>query len=248
MPGLRLFRKIIFPFDFVISVGTMENLASYDLLIAPHDAVLTEKQAALLEQTVSEGKTLILGARTGCKDEHGHILRQTAPGLLRKLAGCYVEEYTVLGPDDVNAGSMEWKEDHSITAVHSLHEILIPEEAETLASYTGTWYKKAAALVSHSYGKGTVYYLGSAFSEDTAEKLLLKMPAVFEDAWWLNLPPEVELTIRGAGEEKFYFLLNYKPVPISASLTESAVDLLTGKELSGEITIPPYGVLVLKKI
>ena len=32
-----------------------------------------------------------------------------------------------------------------------------------------------------------------------------------------------------------------------ASLTESAVDLLTGKELSGEITIPPYGVLVLKK-
>ena len=39
---------------------------------------------------------------------------------------------------------MEWKEDHSITAVHSLHEILIPEEAEILASYTGTWYKKAA--------------------------------------------------------------------------------------------------------
>lgn len=65
--------------------------------------------------------------------------------------------------------------------------------------------------MSHSYGKGTVYYLGSAFSGDTAEKLLLKMPAVFEDAWWLNLPPEVELTIRGAGEEKFYFLLNYKP-------------------------------------
>ena len=238
------------PFDFVDfrPESTMENLASYDLLIAPHDAVLTEKQAALLEQTVSVGKTLILGARTGCKDEHGHILRQTAPGLLRKLAGCYVEEYTVLGPDDVHAGSMEWKEDHSITAVHSLHEILIPEEAETLASYTGTWYKKTAALVSHSYGKGTVYYLGSAFSGDTAEKLLLKMPAVFEDAWWLNLPPEVELTIRGAGEEKFYFLLNYKPVPMPASLTESAVDLLTGKELSGEITIPPYGVLVLKKI
>ena len=102
--------------------------------------------------------------------------------------------------------------------------------------------------MSHSYGKGTVYYLGSAFSGDTAEKLLLKMPAVFEDAWWLNLPSEVDLMIRGAGEEKFYFLLNYKPVPMPASLTESAVDLLTGKELSGEITIPPYGVLVLKKI
>ena len=37
------------PFDFVDfrPESTMENLASYDLLIAPHDAVLTEKQAAL---------------------------------------------------------------------------------------------------------------------------------------------------------------------------------------------------------
>lgn len=46
------------PFDFVDfrPESTMENLAPYDLLIAPHDAVLTEKQAALLEQTVFRRK------------------------------------------------------------------------------------------------------------------------------------------------------------------------------------------------
>ena len=45
MPGLRLFREIIFPLILWISVqSTMENLAPYDLLIAPHDAVLTENR------------------------------------------------------------------------------------------------------------------------------------------------------------------------------------------------------------
>ena len=64
--------------------------------------------------------------------------------------------------------------------------------------------------MSHSYGKRYGLLPGKRILRGYRGKASLKNASRLEDAWWLNLPPEVELTIRGAGEEKFYFLLNYK--------------------------------------
>ena len=50
---------------------TITDLEKYKLLIYPHTAILTKETAQLLKDYVEQGGKLIMGARTGYKDEYG---------------------------------------------------------------------------------------------------------------------------------------------------------------------------------
>ena len=62
----------------------------------------------------------------------------------------------------------------------------------------------------------------------------------------LELPESCELAVRGDGDRRYAFVLNYLKTPAECRILRPARNLLTGETLEGACTLPPYGVMVLE--
>lgn len=237
------------PLDFVFlqnkgdNKTTVEELLNYSLLIYPHATILTEDTADLLESYVKRGGKLIMGSRTGYKDEYGRCPMRPMPGFAGKLCGVRVSDYTHLGPMDEEEYA-DWEGD--IIEAPVFNDILEPMDGgRVLATFKGNYYDGEPALVVNNIGKGAAYYYGAGFSAQTAETFLKKLSAAspYEDI--LKLPREVELAVRKKGNETYMFILNYMSYDVKITVKKSMVDVLTNQEVSGEVILEKYGVMVL---
>ncbi len=252
----RALQKRHIPFDFIDLRDQMNQdvLKTYEVLIYPHASILTENRISGLTDYVKEGGKLVLGARTGIKNLNGHMLRQTAPGPARGLVGGYVEDVTLLGPADLKE-TILWKPQNNGMNLHDrqrkqtgalhLNEVLHAETAEVLATYVENYYQDAPALLHNTIDAGEVYYFGAAFEEDTVQALLDQMELKGE-LDFLELPAEVEVTVREKNEARYYFILNYKQEEKILVIKKKARDLLTKQEHIGEVVLEGYGVMVLE--
>jgi beta-galactosidase len=222
---------------------TVEELLKYSLLIYPHATILTRETADLLESYVRDGGKLIMGARTGYKDEFGRCPMQPMPGFAGKLCGVRVSDYTHLGPMDEEEYAV-W--DSEIIEAPVFNDILEPiEGGKVLATFKGNYYDGEPALVENQFGKGYAYYYGAGFSASTAETFLKKLSVASPYKDILELPREVELAVRKSGNETYLFILNYMSFDVKINIKKPLVDLLTNNELSNEVVLEKYGVLIL---
>jgi beta-galactosidase len=224
---------------------TLEDLQKYELLIYPHATILTEETANLLKSYVSHGGKLIMGARTGYKDEFGRCPMRPMPGFAGEICGVVVSDYTYIGTVD----EMEY-------AVWDGEEVEAPDfndileatgSGKVLATFKGNYYDGAPALVANEIGKGTAYYFGGGFSTKTAEAFLSKLGFANPFKHLIELPAEAELAVRSKNGKDYIFVLNYMPHSIQIDLKETMTDLLSGKTLSGKCEIKKYGVMVFEK-
>ena len=233
------------PLDVVyLDHASAEQLSAYSLLFAPHLSLMTPERAAQLTAYVENGGTLVLSCRTAYKDVTGQCVMDKLPGLLRDLTGADVPEYSFIAPD-AGKVTVQWGEDAFEASVFT--DLVEPLEGSVReAVYTSDYYAGSGALVSRKVGKGTVYYYGSAFNEDSARLFLRKLGAAnpFGDA--LVLPETCELAVRGDQEKQYAFVLNYLKTPAQITVRHPMKDLLTGETLQGECTLPGYGAVVLE--
>lgn len=238
------------PMDFLYlqhnkgSQTTLEDLQNYKLLIYPHATILTEETANLLKAYVEQGGTLIMGSRTGYKDQFGRCPMRPMPGFASEICGVKVVDYTHLGPGD-DEEYVDW--DGEIIEAPVFNDILVAKEgAKVLATFKGNYYDGEPALVSNSLDKGTAYYFGAGFSEKTAEIFLRKLGFAKPYQNIIDVPKEVEIAIRRNKDHDYIFVLNYLAQSVEVDIKEPMTNLLTGDELVGNYELEKYGVLVLK--
>lgn len=235
------------PMDYIyLTEDTMgEELCKYPVLFYPHAVIVTQKTKALLEEYVKLGGTLVLGCRTGYKDETGKCVMANLPGLLQELSGTDVTDGTFVGMVDGKV-SIDWDGEQVEAAVYN--DILEPltDEAEVLGTYTSNYYNGSAGLIKNSYGKGNVYYFGGAFQRETAEVFLRKLEISEPYRNIMELPADVELAVRKKDNEAYYLLLNYSAEEVKVLLNEKLTNLYTGKEVIGEIILSAYETMVLE--
>jgi len=223
---------------------TVEDLAKYSLLIYPHATILTEETASLLKAYVKQGGILIMGARTGYKDEYGRCPMRPMPGYAADICGVKVVDYTTLGPFD-EAEKAVW--DDSLIDAPIFNDILEPKDkAKVLATFKGNYYDGAPALVVNNLGMGRAYYFGAGFSIETAETFLKKLGLAEPYRDLVELPREAELAVRAIDGKEYLFILNYMGYEVEIDVKKPMVNMLTGEALSGKVTIEKYGVLVLE--
>lgn len=234
------------PCDFLYlhEETSLDTLCRYDLLIYPHAVILTQQTAELLQQYVERGGVLIMGCRTGYKDEYGRCPMRPMPGFAADLCGVKVIDYTFLGPYD-DMEKAVWGTE--ILEAPIFNDVLSAQgaDAKVEAVYDGNYYDGKPALVSKKIGKGTAYYFGGAFSRQTAGALLKKLGFASPHENILKLPEECELAVRQKNGNQYYFVLNYKEYPVDITLKKQMKDILTGEKITGQFTVKPYGVLVL---
>ena len=215
---------------------TADDLADYQLIFLPHVAILPEKMAEVLTAYCRAGGKLVMGARTGYKDQYGRCVTMPMPGYAAALCGVTVEEYSLPRPEEQAA--LLW--DGASYAATGFQETLKANDSQVLARYDSGWLKGEAALCEKGYPQGgCAWYAGTGFTEALAGAFLERAGVAHPYAEMIDCPECVELAVRSTKDTEWFFLLNYtqqaQQVHVSPLLTE-----VIG---NGE-NLPPLGVSV----
>ena len=223
---------------------TIDCLKKYPVLVYPHAAILKEHTAKLLSNYVEQGGKLVIGCRTGYKNEFGHCVMTPKPGLLSDLCGADVVDFTFIGPadDEVYAA---WDNVKLETAV--FNDVIVPlPGAEILAAYDSNYYEGQVALVRNQVGKGEAYYFGAAFSEQAARVFLKKLGISSPYSKLISLPEMCELAIREKDGQQYLFILNFSHDAVEIELNKEMQDMFTGVKATGKIELAAYETKVYK--
>lgn len=235
------------PMDYVYlrEDTTAENLKKYQVIFYPHPVIVNPQRAAILEEYVEAGGCLVLGCRSGYKDMTGKCVMDRLPGLLAKMSGTDIPEYTRVNPDDEPV-YIDWDGIRLEAAVFNDQLEPLTADAQVLGRYENCYYAGTPGLICNVLGAGKVYYFGAAFTEETARVFLEKLGAASPYADVLELPRECELAVREKDGRKYYFVLNYKKTPVKIQVKEALVDLYTGETVSGQVELEAFGTKVYR--
>lgn len=230
------------------AVSIDADLARYKVLIAPSVHVCPPATAERLAAFVRAGGTLILGPRSGVKEEEGAIVEALLPGLLREVAGCYVEEYDAFSQVAGLEMRVRCPAGHLYRA-HGLADVLVPEGgAEVTHTYADHYYAGKPAVVRHPYGRGRCFYVGTVMELDGLLGFLRYgvLPAAGVSVV-ADLPENVEVSYRHKAGQRYAFYLNHGRAPATLQLIRPGTELLSRTEMTGEVTIGGFGVLIVKE-
>lgn len=224
---------------------TLEDLSKYSLLVYPHATILTEETALLLKAYVNQGGNLIMGARTGYKDEYGRCPMRPMPGFASEICGVKVSDYTNLGPVDEPEFAVWDGTEIEAPIFNDILEAI--NGAKVLATFKGNYYDGSPALVMNKIGMGSAYYFGAGFSVQTAEAFLKKLGFAEPYSDILELPKEAELAVRSINGKEYLFILNYMGHSVKINIKVPMVNLFTGSTMLGTVILEKYGVIILEK-
>lgn len=236
----RALRKITQSMDVV---SPYAPLTGYKLVVAPNLNVLPESLARHLLEYVDRGGHLVLGPRSGMKDEYNALLPQRQPGFLAAPLGARVEQYYALeksvslsGPVGAGEASV-WAEQLNVSA----------QDAEVLIRYGSSngWLDGQPAIVTRTYGKGRITYIG-AILDDT---LMAKAAEWMSNRSGLTavlgpVPEGIEVNRRVGEGKQVFVLLNFSAQAQKIVLPHPMKSLLDREQTAG-INLGPYGVAVL---
>ncbi len=228
-----------------------QDLSSYKLVIAPMLYMLRPGVAERVTAFVEEGGTFVTTYWTGIVDENDLCHLGGFPGPLRPLLGIWAEEIDGLYEGDTNDIAPNPNVDLNLSGEYEARELcalIHAEIAEVLATYQKDFYAGRPALTVNAYGKGQAYYIASRnddrFLSDFYGSLTKSLGVM--RALDMDLPMGVTAQLRTDGEQRFVFLMNFKPETINVDLGQLAfTDKLTGAPVSGRVAMDPYGVMVL---
>lgn len=217
----------------------LEELRKYPLLVYPHATILKEKTADLLKAYVQDGGTLLMGCRTGYKDETGKCRMDYITGAAADICGVDLSEYTFLGPNDDKV-HVQWGDTAVEAAV--FNDVLEPlgDTVEVLGVYDGNYYKGKPGLTVNKLGKGKAYYFGGAFSEETAALFLKNLGVASPFTALIDAPAECELAVRGKEGKKYLFVLNFAHRPVTVGLKQPMLDLFADRREEGKLELKEF--------
>ena len=228
-------------------VSPEDDFGAYRLLIAPVWYMVKENADEKVRKFVKDGGRFLTTFFSGIVQENDLVTLGGYPGKLRDILGIWVEEQDALP----HGASNEFIYNGEKYPATLLCDLLHLEGAEQLDEngYGEDFYQGMPVLTCNAYGDGKAYYVATA-SDDRFYRKLLK--DVCEEAGILpalTVPEGVEVTARGRGEQKLWYLLNHNETPIKVQLPGETIDLLTGeKRTAGEIVLEPKGVRILRRM
>ena len=235
-------RKLGVGVDFV---DTEADFSRFKLVVAPLLFIADHPLAQRLKDYVAKGGTLVGTFRSGVKDEHNVVTELPLPGLLAGIFGILIAEYDSMPPGSLN--SVRVVSTHTEVAARTWADIIEPQTAEPIATYSGDFYAGKPAITVNTLGHGKAYYLGTALEPEFYAEFFR---SIVDDAgiWQLaNVPEGIDASVRFHDGRKIIFLVNPYQNLATMDLDGEYQSVLDGKTVSGRITVPDYGVVILKE-
>jgi beta-galactosidase len=220
-------------------------LEAYKLVVAPSLNIISSDLARHLADYVECGGHLVLGPRSGMKDEFNALNPGRQPGPLAPTLGGRVEQFYAL-LDDVPV-SGQWGSGKATIWAEQLSATAPDTEVIMRYGVSNGWLDGQPAVITRRVGRGTISYIGGVLDPD----LMRAAAQVMVAAAGVNSPilpvlPGVEVCRRvGEGREVFV-LLNFAKQTVGITLPQAMGDILNGGEIH-QIELSPYGVAVLSR-
>ncbi|MFE0192916.1 beta-galactosidase [Streptomyces sp. NPDC058989] len=226
-------------------VPPQRELNDYRLVVVPNLYLLTARDAERLTAYVRDGGRLVVSFFSGIVDEYDRVHPGGAPAPLRELLGLRVEEFWPL-----DAGRTVAVEGAYAGRADLWSEAVDLEGAEALARFADGDLAGRPALTRHTYGRGTVWYLGTR-----PEPVLMR--ALLDDVRRAagvapvvpGLPAGVQATVREGAGGRYLFLLNHGTDTVEVGLPEPMREALAADGARGgtvdRVTLAARGVAVL---
>lgn len=218
-------------------------LQDYKLVVAPGLNVIPETLAQRLLEYVRNGGHLVLGPRSGMKDEFNALLPQRQPGFMADALGGRVDQYYAIEKDFPVSG--EWGEGQVTIWAEQLKKSA--PDADVLLRYgkSNGWLDGQPAVLSRKYGNGRITYIGAILDEKvmaSAAKWMVAKSGVMPV--FGPVPDGVEVCRRTGGNKQVFILINHTQESRHVTLPHPMKLLLEGGEGSA-LDLPAYGVTVL---
>jgi len=235
----RALRQISQSVDVVSAYAPLDG---YKLVAAPSLNVLPRDLADHLLEYVRNGGHLVLGPRSGMKDEFNALLPQRQPGFLVDVLGARVEQYYALEKDFPVSGA--WGNGQASIWAEQLKSQAPGDEVLLKYGKSNGWLDDQPAVITRAYGKGRITYVGAVLDD--------KLMAVAAE--WMTqksgvtpvfgpVPDGVEVSRRVGPGKQVFVVINYAPEARRVVLPHSMKLVLDGKQ-GDAVDLPPYGVAV----
>jgi beta-galactosidase len=215
-------------------------LDRYKLVVAPSLNVISDTDAKALEAYVRGGGHLILGPRSGMKDEYDRLHPVRQPGPLAALLGGQVEQYYALDETiQVEGGTATiWAEDLMPTAPDT--------EVRLKYGKANGWLDGHAAVISRKVGKGRISYFGALFDQATTNRLIDAALTEANVTRSFTVPADVEVMTRSQGKRCVHVLVNHSRDAQAVTLPAAMTDVLKGGKITA-LSLPALGVAILEQ-
>jgi len=215
-------------------------LTEYKLVVAPDLNLISEATAKHLLEYVRNGGHLVLGPRSGMKDEYNTLVPHMQPGFLAEALGAHVEQFYALEQSVPLEGS--WGTGESTVWAERIKPTAPDVEVLEKFGVSNGWLDGQAAAVSRRYGQGLIAYIGAVLDEKTLEAAADWMAQQSDlKALAAVVPAGVEISRRAGENREVYIVVNSTNQPKSVELRNPCRLLLAQTE-SSRIELPAYGV------
>jgi beta-galactosidase len=236
------------PVDIISANEALDR--KYRLVIVPGLVILTPERTHQFTEYIQKGGTLVLTLRSAMKDEFNALLPMRQPGPLVELTNVEVEEYypletpvPVIGNMIRNGTSRLWGE-----RLRIIDESKHTQPVARYGTHNG-WLDDQIAISYNHHGGGGVYYVGAYLDENAQARMLEYICDLNGVKPVLTTPRGIEVCQRVTLEgEKVLNVINHQSTEKKVLIPWSARELLSGFSGKGQVTLEPYGVVVLMKI
>lgn len=198
---------------------------------------------------MERGGTFVTTFYSGIVGESDLVTVGGYPGELRSVLGIWAEEIDALFPDQQNRIVMnrEWGSLRGTYSCGLLCDLIHTEGAETLATYGSDFYQGMPALTVNRYGKGQAWYVATSPEPVFLNGLLVHLCEEKGIGPLAIAPAGIEVTRRVKDGKAYTFLLNHNDEATKVELDQKlATDLLTGRTISGTVSLPAKSVMILE--
>lgn len=216
-------------------VRPSDDLSKYRLVCIPNLYLVKEEDARNIETYVQNGGRVVMSYFSGIVNEHDHVYLGGYPAPFRKMLGLKVEEWLALSKEEKRPLENGWSAEQWI-------DVIRLEGAQAVTSHTADYYAGLPAITTHAFGAGRADYLGVKLP---VEQMGLYLKTVLDE---LQIQPALQVPagIEVVSRETTVFVLNHHPQTMTIDLPEHKKDLLSGKDVAGQVELPAYGVLILQ--
>ena len=151
-----------------------DNLDQYKAIFVPALYAAPDELLEKLKQYTANGGTLVATFKTAFANENVKVSHEMQPHILSNCFGISYQQFTFpknagLSGSIIN-GTAKGADEKAEAKVFM--ELLMPQEAEVLASYDHYNWKEYAAITKNHYGKGTAIYIGCMTDDNTLKAVL----------------------------------------------------------------------------
>ena len=168
-----------------------DNLEQYKAIFVPALYAAPDELMERLKQYVADGGTLVATFKTAFANENIKVSHEIQPHILSNCFGINYQQFTFpknvgltgsiireSGADEADKKNetkenIETEENTDVPATAKVFmELLMPQEAEVLASYDHYNWKEYAAITKNHYEKGTAIYVGCMTDDNTLKAVI----------------------------------------------------------------------------